>query len=91
MKIDDGSTIDDAGKISNLSAEAVAAKLLELAPSVYEDPFCAVTADGTVHISEYYLVSDPLANAQRFSNHDVCDFTDRFILVSRNRLIKYRT
>uniref|UniRef100_A0A0M3HUU1 DSPn domain-containing protein n=1 Tax=Ascaris lumbricoides TaxID=6252 RepID=A0A0M3HUU1_ASCLU len=70
MKIDDGSTIDDAGKFSNLSAEAVAAKLLELAPSVYEDPFCAVTADGTVHISEYYLVSDPLANAQRFSNHD---------------------
>uniref|UniRef100_A0A915BPS7 Uncharacterized protein n=2 Tax=Parascaris univalens TaxID=6257 RepID=A0A915BPS7_PARUN len=70
MKIDDGSTIDDAGKISDLSAEAVTAKLLELAPSVYEDPFCAVTADGTVHISEYYLVSDPLVDAQRLSNHD---------------------
>ncbi|VDM41541.1 unnamed protein product [Toxocara canis] len=53
----------------NLSTETLAAALVELAPSVYEDPFCAVTADGTVHISEYYLMSDGQPSA-RLSNHD---------------------
>ncbi|VDK42564.1 unnamed protein product [Anisakis simplex] len=48
-----------------------AAKLVQqlLPAAVYDDPFCAVTVDGLLHISEYYLMSNNRSK-RRLSNYD---------------------